>query len=164
MSTTFIQLNEGWNAEPNAPDPRVEWLGNDLRLTFLMNALKFPQYDEDDVGEIIFSDCVRYKLGTLNDEGWYRGQGHFRDVQHEWGEFFEVHGDLRLEQVPGGWQVRDAAATETMHFLFYFRDNDFECDARSWSLRIRRTEQAAAPNRSAAPSLKSESSLHGSEG
>lgn len=110
-----------------------------------MNAFQFPDHDGDDVGEIIFSDCARFRLGTLNDEGWYRGQGRFRDVQHEWGEFFEVYGDLRLDQVSGDWQVRDAVGPGTNHFLFYFRDNDFECDARSWSLRIRRAE-VVAPN------------------
>ena len=146
MSTTFIQLNDGWNAEPNAPDPRVEWHGDDLRLTFLMNAFQFPDYDEDDVGEIIFSDCARFRLGTLNDEGWYRGQGRFRDVPHKWGEFYEVRGELRLDRAPEDWQIRDVGAAGLPHFLFYFRDHDFECDARSWTLRIRRAEQVMAPN------------------
>ena len=49
-SITFIQFYDGWNA-------------------VLMDALQFPDYDKDDVGEIIFSDCARLRLGTLNDEG-----------------------------------------------------------------------------------------------
>ncbi len=50
-----------------------------------MNAFQFPDYDEDDVGEIIFSDCARFRLGALNDEGLYRSQWRFRDVTHKWG-------------------------------------------------------------------------------
>jgi hypothetical protein len=34
MKADFLQLNLGWNAEPNAPDPQVETLGNDIVLCF----------------------------------------------------------------------------------------------------------------------------------
>jgi hypothetical protein len=136
MSTTFRQLNHGWNAEPNAPEPKVEWRGADLILKFLMNPFQFPEYGEEDVGQITFADCSRYRLGTLNDEGWYRGQGRFHGVPHQWGEFYEVHGDLRLEAIPDGWQIRTEPVGDRAHFLFYFRDEDFECDARSWSLYV----------------------------
>jgi hypothetical protein len=31
--TTFQQLNKGWNAEPDAPDPRVTVEAGDIVLT-----------------------------------------------------------------------------------------------------------------------------------
>lgn len=143
MSTTFHQQNEAWNAEPNSPEPKAEWRGIDLRVTFLMNAFRFPDYAEGDVGEITFEDCSRYRIGTLNDEGWYRGRGRFAGVPHQWGEFYEVRGDLRLDAVPEDWIVRVPESGDRSHYLFYFRDGDFECDARSWTLRIiRETGQA----------------------
>jgi len=30
----FSQLNLGWNAEPNAPQPHVDIMGNDILLSF----------------------------------------------------------------------------------------------------------------------------------
>lgn len=142
MSTAFRQLNEGWNAEPNAPDPKVEWQDGDLRLSFWMNSFQFSIYNEDDIGEVIFNDCSRYRLGPLNDEGWYRKQGRFSDICHQWGEFYEVSGDLRLDAVPNDWNTRVSEAGDRNHYLFYFRDEDFECDARGWTFNIVKAEQA----------------------
>jgi hypothetical protein len=39
--TTFRKLSEGWNAEPNAPDPRVKVEGRDVVVSFLMNPFGF---------------------------------------------------------------------------------------------------------------------------
>ena len=137
METTFKQLNHGWNAEPNAPIPKFEWDGNDLKLTFFMNSFQFPEYNEGDQGEITFINCSRCRMGILNDEGWYRGQGRFKGIYHRWGEFYEVDGDLRLELVPDDWEAGVSPTTDHTHYLFYFRDNDFECDAERWELRIK---------------------------
>lgn len=139
MSASFYQLNHGWNAEPNAPEPSVSWDGDNLVLRFLMNPFQFPGYDEDDVGRITFFDCARYRLGSLDDHGWYLGQGRFTGIDHRWGEFYEVTGDLRLEQAPDDWEQRIDDTAERRHFLFYFRDRDFECDARDWSLEVARS-------------------------
>jgi hypothetical protein len=67
--TTFQQLNKGWNAEPNAPDPRVAVEGGDIVLTFLMNPFQFPQFSPQDVGQLRFVSCRRYRLGSTNDDG-----------------------------------------------------------------------------------------------
>jgi hypothetical protein len=37
MSTEFVKLNNGWNAEPNAPDERIGISGADLSLEFTVN-------------------------------------------------------------------------------------------------------------------------------
>jgi hypothetical protein len=140
METTFTQLNDGWNAEPNGPEPKAEWQGDNLILRFYMNPYQFPEYQEGDIGEIVFRDCSRYRLGTLNDEGWYRGQSRWAGVQHAWGEFYQVVGDLRLSGVPDDWKTRDPNVGNRDHFIFYFRDEDFECDARAWELKIIRAE------------------------
>jgi len=143
MNTTFQQLNDCWRAEPDGPSPRVEWRGNDLRLTFFMNPQQLPAEGDEELGEIIFEDCARYRIGILNDEGWHRGQGRWTEIPHEWGEFYEVHGDLRLEAVPNDWHVRDSEISDRSHFLFYFRDQDFECDARDWTLNVIKTSESA---------------------
>jgi hypothetical protein len=143
MSQTFTQLNHGWNAEPNAPNPQAKWEGTSLRLRFRMNPFQFPEYDEDDIGEITFEDCSRFRIGSVNDEGWYRGQGRFGRDGHRWGEFYEVTGGLDPGTAPDDWDICCQDAEGLRHFLFYFRDEDFECVARSWNLRIAKAQQAA---------------------
>ena len=47
-----------------------------------------------------------------------------------WGEFYEVHGDLKLESSPNDWVVLSPEPhIPARHFLFYLRDETFECDA-----------------------------------
>ena len=136
MSTTFHKLNYGWNAEPNSPEPKAQWSGGNLLVTFLLNPFLYPEFREEDQGQLTFADCSRYRFGRLNDEGWYRGQSRFGGAPHDWGEFYEVRGDLRLGAVPNDWQVRVEPVADRTHFLFYFRDEDFECDAQNWSFSV----------------------------
>ncbi len=134
MNTTYIQLNDGWNAEPNAPDTRIEVYGSELRLSFLANAFQFPEYGEDDVLQIRFRGCWRYRLGSTNDEGWYMGQCRF-GKSIPWGEFYEVAGNLRVDETED-WTILETEGPSSRHFLFYFRSQTFECDADSWELLV----------------------------
>ena len=128
----FIQLNKGWNAEPNAPDPKVTVSGTDVLLEFLLNPFQFPQFGDDDRGALRFSACSRYRLGATNDEGWYLGQCRYSSIAPAWGEFYEISGaDARLDG-PQDWQVVDGASSASRHFLFYLRDGTFECIAAHW--------------------------------
>jgi hypothetical protein len=136
--TTFQQLNEGWNAEPNAPEPRVRLEGKDLILWFLLNTFQFPQFALDDVGVLRFTGCQRYRLGPTNDEGWYSGQCRFSKIAPGWGEFYEVSGDLRLDKCPNDWIQLDKSEEPLRHFLFYLRDETFECDASDWHFTVLR--------------------------
>ena len=96
-------------------------------------------------GELTFQDCWRYRIGPTNDEGWYKGQCRFSRIAPQWGKFYEVSGDLRLERVTLDWIVNAADVPKVgRHFLFYFRDETFECDATSWSFRVLRVSDADA--------------------
>lgn len=134
MTTTFHQLNAGWNAEPNAPDLRIEIDGGLLRLSFTLNHMIFD-FEEGAVGQIVFQGCWRYRLGPTNDEGWYRGHCRFSKIAPDWGEFYEVAGDL-LERGVSDWCVLGARSDQSRHFLFYLRDSTFECDAKDWTLTL----------------------------
>lgn len=133
--TRFIRLDNGWNAEPNAPDPRVRLDGSDLFVTFLLNSFMFSGVSEDDVGVIRFHSCWRYRLGDVNDQGWYNGQCRFSGSAPEWGHFYEVVGDIRDGMVTD-WVGMGDAVPDSRHFLFYFRDATFECDADGWSFAV----------------------------
>jgi hypothetical protein len=107
---SFIKLNEGWNAEPNAPHPKITVLGTDILLEFFLNSFRFPQFGPDDRGIIRFSACSRYRLGATNDEGWYLGQCRYSSIAPAWGEFYEISGtDIRSDE-PVDWQVINGAA------------------------------------------------------
>src|ERR1035441_6944122 len=97
--TTFRKLNTEWNAEPNSPEPRVHVAGGDVFVTFLINPFQFPQFGPEDVGRLRFLSCQRYRLGSTNDEGWYRGRCRFSKLAPGWGEFYEVGGDLDRKSV-----------------------------------------------------------------
>lgn len=145
MATNFRKLNLDWNADPNSPDPQVRVEGNDVVLTFEVNAYVYPQFNEGDLAELRFSNCCTYRLGGTNDEGWFRGQCRFSGIAPSWGEFYEVFGDLKLDISPPNWEGRRRAIqwmyngevrTGLRHFLFYMKDQTFECDAESWSFQM----------------------------
>jgi hypothetical protein len=130
VDTRFIKLNDGWNGEPNAPAPMVAHSGNDVVLEFRLNPFQFKKFSNGDRARLVFRNCWRYRLGGTNDEGWSLGQCRFSKAAPAWGEFYEVQGDLKPESSPEDWVVLgpepDAPAK---HFLFYLRDQTFECDA-----------------------------------
>ena len=129
MKATFQKLNEGWNAEPNAPFPSVEVQGEDVLLKFRVNPWQFPEFKRDEIGILRFVRCQRYRLGSTNDHGWYLGQCRFSKLAPEWGEFYLVQGDAALLDAPVDWQSVRPQTGAGRHFLFYFRDETFECVA-----------------------------------
>jgi hypothetical protein len=141
-ATRFRQLNEGWNAEPNAPEPQIIFdrgLGL-LNLDFTVNSF-IHDFTGGARATLQFVECWRYRLGPTNDEGWYVfGQCRFGEVAPKWGEFYEVTGDLLLDapNAPSDWQVVGPPPTNSRHFLFYLRDSTFECDAADWRVILPR--------------------------
>jgi hypothetical protein len=129
IATHFRQLNDGWNADPNAPEPAVQVDGGNVVLDFFANALV-----EGQRYRLRFKNARRYRLGTTNDEGWYKGQCRFSLVAPNWGEFYEVSGDLRLDRCPNDWHAVGGPQASGRHYLFYFRDDTFECEADDWTL------------------------------
>jgi hypothetical protein len=139
LPTYFCKLNNGWDAEPNAPEPRVQVSDAGLSLTFFLSPYSQSKVREYDRGEISFPNCWRYRLGVPNDEGWYKGHCRFRCLAPDWGDFYQVGGDL-LEDGPKDWvRLKSNPTVRSQHYLFYFRDETFECDAADWSFRVLRT-------------------------
>jgi hypothetical protein len=136
MSPTFTQLNRGWNADPNGPEPRISVVKSDLTLRFLLNAFQFPNFLEGEEAALVFSNCERFRLGSTNDEGWYMGQCRFSQVAPAWGEFYEIEGEASLLTAPRDWQTLSGSPTQPRHYLFYFKDETFECVATGWALQL----------------------------
>jgi hypothetical protein len=134
MATQFRQLNDGWNAEPNAPDPMVQADGDEVVLAVLANPYQFPRFADHQRLRLRFKNARKYRLGPTNGEGWYRGQCRFSGDAPAWGEFYEVSGDLKLDRCPNDWHVLEITRPPGRHFLFYLRDETFECEADDWTL------------------------------
>jgi hypothetical protein len=124
----FIQLNDGWNAEPNAPNPDVQVSGSVVELSFRDAASR---------GRVVlqFENCRQWRLGETNDEGWYMGQCRYSRVAPRWGEFYELTGEDGLLPKPRDWDM--VPGDGDRHFLFYLRDETFECLASGWTRRDR---------------------------
>ena len=96
---------------------------------FLVNAFQFTEFAEGEQGMLRFTGCQRYRLGPVNDDGWYAGQCRFSRLVPEWGEFYVVQGDAALLEAPQDWHTIAPPSGIGRHFLFYFRDQTFECAA-----------------------------------
>jgi hypothetical protein len=136
MKATFQKLNKGWNAEPNAPFPSVEIQGDDVLLQFYVNPFLFPDFREDEIGILRFVRCERYRLGSTNDHGWYLGQCRFSKLVPDWGEFYLVEGNAALLNSPKDWRSVGPQTGTERHFLFYFRDETFECVAEHCTIEL----------------------------
>jgi hypothetical protein len=131
--TAFVHLNDGWNADANAPGPHASPDGEDIVLTFLLDGYRFDAFEAEEQGALRFHACSRYRFTPVNDHGWFAGQCRFSDCAPEWGEFYEVVGDFREDWDGPDWTTVAETRPGQRNFLFYFRDNTFECSARDWS-------------------------------
>jgi len=130
---TFKQLNFGWNAEPNAPFPRVSKYDTDILLQFFLNSSQFPQFRENENGALRFSKAAKFRVGATNDEGWYLGQCRYSHLVPRWGQFYELIGSDPVCDDPDDWEVIALPDAAKRHFLFYLRDDTFEVFADDWS-------------------------------
>ncbi len=127
----FKRLNDGWNAEPNAPYPQVEVSGFWIRLTFFLNPWAY-EAKEGEKGCLAFRHCSKWRLGATNDEGWYLGQCRYSKAAPAWGEFYELLGEDDQQLSPADWHELGPLTSKQRHFLFYLRDETFECFATEW--------------------------------
>ncbi len=133
----FTKLNQGWNADPNSPEARASLTNGDVILEFLVNAFEFPQFTEGAKAIVRFEECQRYRIGTTNDEGWYAGQCRFSKFAPSWGEFYEIIGDSNFLTAPTDWLIVNAESLgATRHYLFYLKDETFECIAQSHKVEL----------------------------
>ncbi|MCL2496434.1 MAG: hypothetical protein FWF04_03340, partial [Clostridiales bacterium] len=88
----FTKLNNGWNANPNAPYPYIKINGSNLLLSFYMNYFIYEGYSHDDIGIIDFHYCIQFRFGGPNDEGFFRYGDKYKPYGIEWGEFYCIQG------------------------------------------------------------------------
>ncbi|UTW56220.1 hypothetical protein [Kordiimonas sp. SCSIO 12610] len=131
MSATFIQLNDGWNADPNSPEPNTSIVDKSVQLSFILNPYISKNTVLGNTAKLRFINCARYGFSHINDEGWYLGQCRFSKIAPKWGEFYQNTGDPLLETSEVEW-IDTGFQGGSHHYLFYFRDTCFECFADDW--------------------------------
>ena len=134
----FIQLNHVWNAEPNSPDMKLQVAGLEIILSFYMNAFQYENFDEDDIGTIVFHDCLLYRLGSPSDEGFFiYGQDRYKQHGIKWGEFYLIKDSDWQINFPEPKMLRKGGNLgNANHYLFYFRDETFECIAGCYDFSV----------------------------
>lgn len=131
MPPSFLPLDQGWRAEPNAPSPRVRVIGSVLTLSFLLDR-SASRAEEGEVGSILFAGCSRWRWDDTNEEDWLAGSGRYRASAPEWGRFYELVGD-DPDRDRVAWHPLPLDSAGDRHFLLYLRDETFECLADRWS-------------------------------
>ena len=134
---TFEKQPLAFEAEPNTAEPKVQVEGKDLKLTF-------PTWDKE--GIVLFKDCLMYRVGSPNDEGFY-GFGFDPKIKNdsmyskkefpnlEFGDFYRVIGyDWKEGLVGSGVSVIDNDFMNKegySHFVFFMKDGTFECVSKT---------------------------------
>lgn len=134
----FIKLNDGWNAEPNAPMTEIEAKGTTVIVSFYLNAFIYPEYNEGDKGVIEFYNCRQYRMGSPNDEGFYvYNQSRYKKYGVKWGEFYFVQDSDWKSNFPQPILIDTSIKEDRLnHYLFYFRDGAFECISESYTFSV----------------------------
>lgn len=133
---SFEQLNIGWNAEPNAPELNITVNETDVIIEFYLNTFAYEGFLEGNKAKIIFHNCYLYRVGAPNNEGFYNhNQSRYKKYGIEWGEFYLVHNSDWRENFPDPIYV-GTFSDNLQHYLFYFRDETFECVASSYSIEF----------------------------
>mgnify|MGYP000489436363 CR=1 FL=1 len=134
----YIKLNKNWNAEPNAPDPVISESDQSIKLTFLLNSFVYQHIDDDDTGSLEFFEVYAYRLGSTNDEGYFRGQFRFKNEQLPWGQFYELIDSNWKKDFPLDMVILNDAINKSnlRHFIFFLRDETFECLAVEYQFKF----------------------------
>src|SRR5688500_12817148 len=129
----YIQITTDWNADPVSPEIKLNIDGSDLVMDIYLNHYVFDKYRNGDKVKIRFKSCAEYSLNTCNDEGYYYGQYRTNPNELPWGEFYEIKSGLDRNMPNPIVKIlsRDSAAK---HFIFFFKDETFECLAFGYEL------------------------------
>lgn len=128
-----ILITKDWNADPVSPEIKLKVEGIDLIMDIYLNHYQFDRYQEGDKVKIRFKNCAEYSLNTCNDEGFYYGQYRIKPTEIEWGEFYEIKSGLDRD-LPNPVEKIQSSNSDRKHFIFFFKDEIFECLASDYYL------------------------------
>ena len=133
----FTLLTKSWNADPNAPEPKLTVVGEDVVLEFFLNNNIYSQFSEHDKGRLTFYNCHKYDFNGTNDHGYYLGQHRYNYKQLPWGEFYKLDTDWETDfPINPTYLSLPINKRKLNHYIFFFRDECFECVAESYDIHF----------------------------
>ncbi len=131
----FVKISDNWNADPVLPEIELKVIGQNLEMIIFLNYFAFDNFSEGDKAIITFENCSKYSLNTCNDEGYYYGQYRIKPDELPWGEFYEITSGLNKDFPKPVVDLSDDHK-EKRHFLFFFKDDTFECLADNYKIEF----------------------------
>ena len=135
MTNTLLTI--GWNADPNAPEVQLTVDGTSVTLEFFVNYFNYEKFEEGDKAKVTFNNCHKYSFNSMNDEGYYMGQYRYKYTDLPWGEFYKLDTNWETD-FPARHNLLTAMTEKARpsHYIFFFKDNTFECVAESYQLEF----------------------------
>jgi hypothetical protein len=132
----YKQLNIDWNAEPNAPEVKMTVEYSTVTLEFFLNYFVYDNFQKDEKGILTFNRVHKFSLNSMNDEGYFRGQYRYKHSDLPYGEFYEIESDWENDFHKNNLVLLPIIERKLLkHFIFFFKDNTFECVAESYEFR-----------------------------
>ena len=131
----YFQITSGWNADPVSPEIELQIIDNGLTMEIFVNHLIFDDFEEGDKARITFENCSIYSLNHCNDEGYFDGQYRTNPNELPWGEFYEIKSGLD-RRFPEPITELKKDLQHQRHFVFFFKDETFECLASSYMIEL----------------------------
>lgn len=125
----FIQISTNWDADSVNPQVNLQIDRADLIMDI------YTKFTEGNKVKIKFNNCAEYSLNTCNDEGYYYGQYRTNPTNLPWGEFYEIISGLDRNYPEPIIKIQ-ADKTNKRHFIFFFKDETFECLADDYDLEF----------------------------
>jgi len=129
----YVQITKDWNAHSVSPKIELQVINSNLIMTIIVNDYVFEGFDEGDKASILFKSCSKYSLNTCNDEGYYYGQYRTNPNELPWGGFYEIKSGLDRE-FPEPIVNLTMENSNKRHFIFFFKDETFECLADDYEI------------------------------
>lgn len=134
----YVQITKDWNAHSVSPEIELQPINSNLLMTLFLNAYVFEGFEEGDKANILFKNCSKYSLNICNDEGYYYGQYRTYPSELPWGEFYEIRSGLDRE-FPEPIINLTTDNSNKRHFIFFFKDETFECLADDYKIDFKKT-------------------------
>ena len=132
----YKQLNIDWNAEPNAPEIKMTVEHTTVTLEFFLNYFVYDSFQEDEKGILTFNRVHKFSLNSMNEEGYFREQYRYKESDLPWGEFYELESDWQNDFPKNNLILLPNRDNKPLkHFIFFFKDNTFECVAESYEFK-----------------------------
>jgi hypothetical protein len=135
MINTLLTID--WNADPNAPELQMEVDGTSVTLDFFVNNFVFDKFKDGDKAKLTFYNCLKYSFNSMNDEGYYMEEYRYKNSELPWGEFYKLDTNWESDFPKMHTNLDVNADEEKMnHYIYFFKDNTFECVAEGYLLEF----------------------------